>query len=271
MKKTTWIFGALAILGLTFASCSQDPIEGAGESGKAGQLVLNLKGNTNFVQSRALNESDYNNVNNYTVVVTDKNGTEHVNCLYSEVAAKMPLTLPIGSYTVKAFYGKEHHASRNEFYVEGVTHGNIVGEQNAPVDVECKPTCGRIIVNFDAGMATYFSDYNVVFSGTEALGEVSIDWKKTDVEPWYVKLNEGGETISYVISVTAKDEYITTGNQQSHTISGTFFLERNKGYKMNINPSYSPTTEGGMKISITIDGTTNDIPVDWEIPLDWTK
>ncbi len=271
MKKTTFVLGAMSILGLMFASCSQDPVEGAGETGEQGTLMLNLKGKTNFVQVRGLNESDYNNVNNYTVIVTDKNGREHINCLGSEVAAKMPLTLDIGSYTIKAFYGKESTASRNEFYVEGVVNGTIKGEQREVVEVECTPTCGRLIVNFNSEMATYFSDYNVTFYGTEALGGATISWAKNDVEPWYVGLKQGGETISYTINVTAKDEYLTTGKQQTATVTGTFNLERNKGYKMNVNPSYTPTTEGGMKLSITIDDGTNDIPVEWEIPLDWTK
>ncbi len=257
-------------MGLAFASCSQDPTEGAGTDGKQGTLMFSLKETTELVQTRALNEASYKNVDNYTVVVTDKNGREHINAPYSEVAAKMPITLDIGSYTIKAFYGKESTASRNEFYVEGVVNGTIVGEQKEIVEVTCTPTCGRIIVNFNPEMATYFADYNVTFGGTDALGGATIAWAKNDAEPWYVLLKKGGETINYTISVTAKDEY-TTGGNKTATTTGSFTLQRNKGYKMNINPSYTPSTEGGMKLSITIDDGTNDIPVDWEIPLDWTK
>lgn len=270
MKKTTWMLGAVAILGLTFASCSQDPAEGPEVNGKKGMLMLNLNGKTNFVKTRALNEADYNNVDNYTVVVTDKDGREQLNCKGSEVASRMPLTMSIGSYTVKAFYGEEKAASRDIFYVEGIKTGTIKADQKENIEVVCTPTCGRIVVNFNDEMATYFSDYNVSFTGTEALGSESISWLKDDVEPWYVKLNEGEETISFTITTTTKEEYVNSGNkEQVATKTGTFRLSRNKGYKMNINPSYTPSETGSVDIVITIDESTNDKPVDIEVPVDW--
>lgn len=270
MKKTTWMLGAMAILGLTFASCSQDPAEGPGVDGKQGVLMLSLNGKTNFVTTRALNEADYNNVDNYTVVVTDKDGIEQLNCKGSELPYKMPLTMSIGSYSVKAFYGNETAASRNEFYVEGTSTGTIKADQRESISVLCTPTCGRIIVNFNTDMATYFSDYTVSFSGTQALGSETLAWLKDDVEPWYVKLNEGGETVSFTITTVTKDEYVNSGNkEQTATKTGTFRLERNKGYKMNINPSYTPSEEGSVGIEITIDESTNDKPVDIEVPVDW--
>lgn len=270
MKKTTWMLGAMAIMGLTFASCSQDSAEGPGVDGKHGVLMLNLNGKTNFVQTRALNESDYNNVDNYTVVVTDKDGREQLNCKGSELPYKMPLTMSLGGYSVKAFYGKESAASRNDFYVEGTKTGTIKADQKESIEVTCTPTCGRIMVNFNTEMATYFSDYNVSFSGTEALGAEKLAWLKDDVEPWYVKLNEDGETISFTITTITKEEYVNGSNkEQTATKTGTFRLERNKGYKMNINPSYTPTDKGSVDITITIDESTNDKPVDIEVPVDW--
>lgn len=269
MKKTAWMLGAVAIMGLTFASCSQETADGPGMDGKQGALMLNLNGKTNF-KTRALNESDYNNVDNYTVVVTDKDGREQLNCKGSEVASKMPLLMPIGNYTVKAFYGTEKPASRNEFYVEGVKSGVIMADQKEDIEVVCTPTCGRIIVNFNAEMATYFQDYHVEFSGTEALGEETLAWLKDDIEPWYVKLNPTEETITFTITTVAKDEYVNSSNkEQVATKTGTFRLSRNKGYKMNINPSYTPSDKGSVGIVITIDESTNDKPVDIEVPVDW--
>lgn len=269
-KTTTWMFGAGAFLVLAFASCSQDPVEDSGMNNKQGMLMLNLKGKTNFVQTRAVNESDYNNVDNYTVVVTDKDGNERLNCKGSEVAYKMPLTMAIGGYTIKAFYGTESAASRNEFYVEGVKTGTIKADQKENIEVVCTPTCGRIIVNFSNDMATYFRDYHVSFSGTRALGSETLQWLKDDIEPWYVKLDNGGETVSFTITTVTKDEYVNGGNSdKTATKTGTFRLERNKGYKMSINPAYTPTGGGSVGIEITIDESTNDKPIDIEVPIDW--
>lgn len=264
------MFGAGAFMVLAFASCSQDSVEDPGISNKQGMLTLNLKGKTNFVQTRAVNESQYNNVASYTVVVTDRNGEEKLNCKGNEINNNMPLTLPIGSYSIKAFYGKESAASRDEFYVEGVKTGTIKADQKENIEVVCTPTCGRIIVNFDKEMGTYFSDYHVSFSGTKALGSETLQWLKDDIEPWYVKLDKGGETVSFTITTVAKDEYVNGGNSdKTATKTGTFRLERNKGYKMSINPAYTPTGGGSVGIEITIDESTNDKPIDIEVPIDW--
>jgi hypothetical protein len=119
-------------------------------------------------------------------------------------------------------------------------------------------------------MATYFADYNVSFSGTEALAGSTIAWLKGDTEPWYVKLTEAGENVNFVITVTTKDEYINGGNkEQVTTKSGSFKLSRNKAYKMNISPVYTPTGSGDLSIEVTIDDTTEDKEVDIEVPVTW--
>jgi hypothetical protein len=117
-------------------------------------------------------------------------------------------------------------------------------------------------------MSKYYSDYNVTFSGTEAMGEESIVWAKNDTEPWYVKLNEAGETISFAITATPKDEYVNN-EQQGNVKTGTFTLHRNKAYKMNISPVYTPTGSGDLSIEVTIDDTTEDKEVDIEVPVTW--
>ena len=278
MKKMKMKLGAVLMLGTMLGACTQitdfdSPVEKEQEqeqqlaSGQ-GLLSLSLYGGTDFT-TRALQESSYKNVDNYTVIVVDKDGVEKMNCKGSEVASYMPLTMSIGSYEIKAFYGTERPASRDAFYVYGEQKGSIKADQEESVNVVCTPTCGRIAVNFDAEMSTYYSDYYVTFTGTEALGAETISWLKGDSEPWYVRLNEGGEKISFTITTVVKEEYLNN-EQQGDTKTGTFTLERNKGYKMNISVNYTPTDLGGIEINVTIDESTNDKPVDIEVPIEWT-
>ena len=268
MRRERMRLWAAAVFAIMLNSCSQGEDFQYQGGEKQGLLSFTLDANADFIKSRALVESSYNNVDNYTVVVLDKDGIEKMNCKGFEIASKMPLTLNIGSYSVKAFYGTEHAASRDEFFVLGETRGSIKANQKENVEVVCVPTCGRISVNFDSNMSTYYSDYNVTFTGTDALGDKTIDWLKGDTEPWYVQLKEGGETVSFTISVTPKEEYVNN-QQQGTTKTGTFKLDRNKGYKMNISANYTPTAVGKVDISITIDESTNDKPVDIEVPIEW--
>lgn len=259
--------------GLLLVSCTStdEELNQPSETGQ-GQLTLKLFSGTTFAAdaTRAVNETSYENVENYTVIVTDKDGVEKLNCKGYEVAGKMPLTLHIGSYTVKAFYGTESAASRDDFYVLGVEEGSIKANQAEEVTVLCTPTCGRIKVTFDEDMDTYFDNYEVSFAGTEALGTNTISWLKDDTEPWYVQLNEGGETLTFTVTTTTKDAYLNSNNKQKvSTNSGSFTLSRNKAYKLNIKPKYNPTATGDIEIDITIDETTNDKPVDIEVPIEW--
>ena len=73
--------------------------------------------------------------------------------------------------------------------------------------------------------------------------------------------------------MTAKDDYAhvdANGNKQTTgTATGTFTLQRNRAHKLTVSPVYNPTTEGGLKINITIDESTNDKPITIEVPVTW--
>ena len=240
-----------------------------------GRLTLNLTADAAFPsQTRALNEANYRNTANYTVqLINSANQAVLVNCKGSELSSNLPKELEIGSYEVKAFYGTEYPYSRDDFRVEGSKAFTIKAKDETTVTVECLPTCGKISVDFDSDMATYYSDYSVSYTGTAAMGSNSITWAKADTEPWYVKLNESAETITYTVNVTAKDDYAhvdANGNKQTTgTATGTFTLQRNRAHKLSIKPNYTATTEGGLSITITIDESTNDKPITITVPVSW--
>lgn len=255
------------------ASCASEE-SSLGLDGK-GTVNLSLTSGTEFtISARALTESNYKNVNNYTVqVVNAINGTVVDEFKGSEISSKFPKTLNIGSYRINAFYGTEAPASRNNFLVTGSTTFNIKGEDNLDVAVKCAPTCGRLSVEFSPEMATYFTNYEVVYGGTKALGSSTITWAKSDVEPWYVLLDEAGETVNYTINLTTKEDFLQTINggegKVDAQVTGTIQLQRNKAHKLTVSPTYTPTTDGGMKLTITIDEGTNDKEITIEVPVTW--
>lgn len=275
-KKHLFFCMGLGVMSL-FASCSEREFDldpngnNSGEQKEQGSLVLNLNATTNFEETRSLNEADYRNTQYYDVkVVNAANDNVILECKAYELATKLPKTVDIGSYRVEASYGNEHDASRSEFYMFGSEVVTVKAKEEKPVTVNCTPTCGKISVAFDAEMATYYDEYNVSFTGTKKLGSKSISWSKTDSEPWYVALDKDGEEISYTISLTTKEAYLPKGaSGNTGTATGTFTLERNKAHKLTIRPNYTPTTDGGMKLTISIDDSTNDHNVTWEVPVTW--
>ena len=279
MKKNVFLKClSLGLAGMLVACTSERSIDEQFPKEQAkgkGKLTLSLTSSTNFEpETRALNEDNYRNTNNYTVqLINTANNNVLLECKGSELTTNLPKELEGGSYEVKAFYGTEYASSRNDFRVEGSQTFTIKANDEKVVNVDCQPTCGKISVAFDSEMATYYDDYNVSFGGTAALGTNTIEWAKTDTEPWYVKLNDGEETVSYTVNVTAKEDYAhvdANGNKQtSGTATGTFTLQRNRAHKLTVTPSYTPTTEGGLSIKITIDESTNDKPITIEVPVSW--
>lgn len=275
MKTLKWMTGMAVCAALSLAACTSmdEGLNVPAETGQ-GELTISLASGTNFTEeTRALNEASFANTANYTVLVLDKDKNEKLNCTGSEIVSKMPITLPIGEFTVKAYYGSEEDASRDNFYVYGEWGGTIKSDQKENIELTCTPTCGKIKVNFDQSMSIYYSEYNVEFSGTKALGGKSINWAKNDTEPWYILLDKNGENISFTITATAKEDYVNIPNmEQTYTKTGTFPLQRNKAYKMNVKSVYTPSEQGGetgMNIEITIDESTNDKEHDIEVPVSW--
>ena len=254
MNFRNFIMGTAVFLGLILSACStsQDPTV---ENG-TGRISLGVTTSTAF--SRAVTESDYSNVNNYTVQILDNEGEQVQEFQYGEKPEN--ITLKNGSYTLKAFYGTEHEASRNEFYVEGSTSFSVAGDEKQ-VTVDCYPTCGKVAVKFASNMDESFSDYSVVYktNALTAAGKTAV-WAKGDSEPWYLKVDKAGETVTATIQVTR------VSDSKSATVERTYTLAPGKSWTLNIAPA---DENGGLGISITVDETTDDEEIDIEVPSDW--
>lgn len=273
MKKTT--LGMMMAATLLASSClsEEQNLEPKNEGSQKGKIVLDLNTDASFSeQTRALNEADYRNTANYTVQLL-RNDQVLTECMYSEVANEFPKELEPGEYVVKAFYGVEHPYSRDEFRVEGSRSVVVSKGGTSNAVVSCLPTCGKLTVVFDAAMATYYDSYSVAYKGASAFGGGAITWAKADTDPFYVRLSADGETLTYTINVTAKEDYAhvdADGNKQtSGSVEGQFTLTRNGGHRLIVKPIYTATTDGGLKLEITIDNSVNPREETIVVPVDW--
>lgn len=252
-KIKLFLMGCMASLTITSCTSSEDPAENAG----SGSIRLGLTTSTVF--TKAVNESDYGDINKYSVQILNDKGTTVEEFIYSEKPER--ISLNNGNYTLKAFYGTESDASRDEFYVEGETGFTVNGEELQEVAVECKPTCGKVKVSFANNMSQYFSNYSVVYE-TAALKETgsSAIWQKNDTEPWYLKVNGEGE------SVKASINFTRISDNKSATVEKTYTLAPGKSWTLNIAPQ---DNNGSLGIVVTIDESTDDEEIDIEVPSEW--
>ena len=263
MKNYAVMLCAMLTLGAFVASCSSDE-EAVQEATEGKGLVkLSLNVGTEF-QSRAITESDYTNLANYTVQIL-KEGNVVEGCEWTGTTIPQDLIeLDNGSYTVLAFTGEDYKgvgATTKGMYMEGSAGFNVNSGQTATATVNCTPQCARVTVNFDAKMADYFNDYYVVFTGTDALGEGNYTWNKDNADPVYMAVTSS-EKLTATIKLVDKEGKTASDIVRTHDISAA------KAWKLNIAPVVEEAT-GNVGITIEIDNSVNDIPIDIEIPSDW--
>lgn len=264
--KNKLSFGSLCLAlmaGFALTSCSQD--QANGEAGIS-TLSLHLNAPSGEFATRALNETDYRTLANYTVNISSADDGKVVAGPYKGNELPNTIALPYGSYTVSATCGKEHVASRDEFLSKGEDVVYLGSGEEKSVTINCAPTCGKCVVKFDEEMADYFDDYKVEYS-TKAMGAAVVTWNKTDVDPWYLLIDKDGETVKATIRLTAKEAYKVSGEG---VIEKTYLLHRNKSWTLNIKPNH-PETTGTLGVTITIDESTNDKDIDVVIPAEWIK
>lgn len=244
-----------SIISLFACSSENDPLSGNDET-KKGMLSLDMSATINY-RTKAINESDYANADNYTVNILNSDNVVTESYLYKD----MPLTIPLGagSYTLKAHKGKDEPASITGMYVEGSNSFEIESGKTTSASVVCKPVCAKVIMEYDNTMDDYFSNYAVLFE-TKAIGtgkNFSLANKATT--PVYLRV-DANEKIKVQISMTKKSDGTTAIIDKEFTVSPQTALT------LSVKPAI---VQGNLGISITIDESTNDKDVIVEIPADW--
>ena len=127
MIKLKQFLGGLicALCGWMLTACSSDEDSLQIPEGK-GYVKLNLTADAGF-QTKAVDESFYENRENYTVQILDDEGSIVKNWKYTEIPEGL-IELENGSYVLKAFCGEDENASTTSMYVEGTSDFDIDGD-----------------------------------------------------------------------------------------------------------------------------------------------
>lgn len=254
---------------LMLSACSSSEEDLPGEAGK-GAVRLSLSAGMGFdAKTKAVNEGNYlttRPIDNYKVRILDKkDGSVVPGCdwKYSELPTGL-IELPRGNYTIEAFDGEEFNidaSTRDGIYMYGETPLDIDKGQVEQKTVACRPACGKLVVTFGQDMEKYFSAYEVRFK-TKAIGEGTTIWQKTDTDPLYVKLDKAGEKVTATFHITTK------GGKTVDIAPLTRDMKWGTMWTINVNPKVNATT-GNVGITIEFDDSTNNKPIDIEIPSDW--
>ena len=240
--------------GVLLYSCSSDEAELQFSEG-TGYVSLNLNTNIGF-QSRVVNESDYQNLSNYTVQIL-KDGNSLHKWDYNDIPEFTELAN--NTYTMLAICGDSTKAVYTDDLCVLGSKSFTVKNDSVNVNVTCKPNSARINIEFDEKMDEYFSDYEVRIK-TAAQGGSTYIWDNTTAGPVYFKVKQK-ESVAMTIKLTPK-----SGVEADTEIQKTYTLSPADAMKMTLAPVIG---SGSLSITITIDETVIEHPVDIEVPSEW--
>lgn len=256
MKKfffsVMWVLSVLPFV----TSCSSSEENPVYQDG-SGMVSLNISADTQF-KSRAVDESYYQNLENYTVTIVESGkGTPIQQWKYGEIPEFTEL--PSGTYVLSAVCGdstKTHYT--DDLCVLG-SKGFTIKNDSVNVEVACKPNSARVNIVFDEKMDEYFSAYKVNIK-TAALNGAIYSWEKTTAGPVYFRVKQN-ETVTMTIELTPKE-----GIGADTSIEKTYTLSPADAMKMTLTPVIG---SGNLSITIEIDDTVIEHPVDIEVPSEW--
>lgn len=240
--------------GVLLYSCSSDEAELQFSEG-TGYVSLNLNTNIGF-QSRAVDESDYQDLSNYTVQIL-KDGNSLHKWDYNDIPEFTELAN--NTYTMLAICGDSTKAVYTDDLCVLGSKSFTVKNDSVNVNVTCKPNSARINIEFDEKMDEYFSDYEVRIK-TAAQGGSTYIWDNTTAGPVYFKVKQN-EVVTMTIKLTPK-----SGVEADTEIQKTYTLSPADAMKMTLAPVIG---SGSLSITITIDETVIEHPVDIEVPSEW--
>ena len=236
----------LLLLLLTLFSCQQEEIGNE----KVGYLQFSVEKNSSTILMPGTRANELP----IALQVIDKSGnvikeTDDWHNWTSE-----PLSLPLGTYTIKAF-SKDvngNTARLGEPYYAGQAKVTVLPKVNQNVNIECKLADVKVSVTYSADVKKYFTSLNCKVSNSS--GE--LEFGKDETRPGYFV----AENLNVALALT--------------NIDGKSFLFEsapivNVASRQYYHINYSMKASGSVgDISITLDPTTKEYNVNISIPKD---
>lgn len=239
-----------------FTACTSEEDEALILEGK-GYVKLSLNADTGF-QTKAVDEEAYKNLDNYTVTITKSGENVPVKqWKYNDIPEFTELVT--GTYVMSAIYGDSTKAVYTDDLCVLGYKSFSVEKDTVAVEVACKPNSARVNIAFDEKMDEYFSEYEVRIKTAAQNGSIYI-WEKETTGPVYFKVKQN-ETVTMTIKLTPK---VGVGAETS--IEKTYTLSPADAMKMTLTPVVG---SGNLSITISVDETVIEHPVDIEVPADW--
>lgn len=273
-----------------FASCEmKDELLGKkGESGDVGFLTLDVATSTagNTVTTKGTTDQ----IDDFPVIITGTNVDTTLNfASFADLKDKLPIELPVGTYTIEAHSPGEYANEMSEPYYGGTENVTITKDSRESHTVTCSIQNVKITINYTAAFLNTYNSWEITVNDGKTNGRTKT-YSNTDSDassptPVYWKLDEGTEAIyvnGYAIHGTS-GERITIAETiyKRNTVAGednpdggdaNYFIGGDE-LVIGFNPTTVEGSTPGVEkngIEITVSGFNAEMNETIEIEVDGT-
>lgn len=224
-------------------SCSRNDVLGPG-SGEKGFLRLNISSDLTVTEVKAQEDDPTFKVviKNYENGVIVKTIEDH-HTIMDE-----PVSLTEGKYIVEATNGEDVEAAFEAPYYKGADTVDVVAGESAYADIVCTLANVKATVTVSENVRINFTEYSVTVSNGNEGGFLVYEGETLSSEGYFKCTG----TLTWTIDLVNTDGERFT---QSGDVSG---VEPRDHYTFNFDVEGGSSTEGGLALKVTVDGTLND-------------
>lgn len=263
MKNYLKVFFSLALL-FSLGGCSSEK-EQESVSGQ-GSIMVDLSTSLSY-KSRSIDESAYQNVQNYKVSLYKGDEAVYTDKLYGELDVEQKVDFGV-PYTLTAYYGEDVPAGYDKLYVKGSETFSVAQGDKKTVDITCKPANAKMKLVYKGNddsdqFEDYFKDCTVSIK-TDYMSDAWTMNKSNEGQELYLKTGDEGvkATLSFALTDKNGSPVTVNGFESSKEID----LKPCYSYTLTIKPTQTEISGGKFGLTVTVDDGVTEEDVTVEIP-----
>lgn len=270
MKTYAAMFCAMLAMGALTVSCSsEDEAVSQGASGQA-SIMIDLSSDLSY--SRAIDESEYMNTQNYKVSMYKGDEPVFENTLYKELELTQKVDFNT-NYTLTAEYGEDVAYGYDKLYVKGSQTFSVPQGDTKEVSILCKPANAKLILKY-AGLGDsdkfedYFQDCQVSVK-TQYMDNAFSMTKADASKELYLKTGDEGTEVNLSFTITDLEGETATIESEDFQTTKTIKLKPGVAYTLTIKPNQVDVDGGKLGMDITVDDGVTEEDVTITVPGDF--
>lgn len=270
MKTYAAMFCAMLAMGALTVSCSSE--DEAVTQGASGQASIMIDLSSDLSYSRAIDESEYGNIQNYRVSMYKGDEPMFEDSLYSEMTLIHKVDFG-GPYTITADYGEDVPYGYDKLYVKGSQTFSVTQGDTHTVSFVCTPANAKLILKY-AGLGDsdkfedYFQDCQVSVK-TQYMDEAFSMAKADAGKELYLKTGDEGTEVNLSFTITDLEGETATIESEDFQTTKTITLKPGVAYTLTIKPNQVDVDGGKLGMDITVDNGVTEEDVTITVPGDF--